>query len=45
MDTVLNKLIKDKIADILVEILEVVEDEDQSVGRRRILINQAVQYH
>ena len=42
MDTVLNKLVKGKIADILEEKLEVVEERDEGVGRRRILITQEV---
>jgi len=44
MDTILNKLVKDKIADILEETLEELEDDntDDSVGCRRILITQAV---
>ena len=42
MDTILNKLVKDKIGDILEEVLEGVEETDESVGRRRILITQAV---
>jgi len=44
MDTILNKLVKDKIADILEEMLEEVdlEETDDSIGRCRILITHAV---
>ena len=37
MDTVLNKLVKDKIADILEELFEGAERTGDSVGHRRIL--------
>ena len=42
MDIILNKLVKDKIVDILEELLEAVEGTDDSVGHRRILITEAV---
>ncbi|RPB20393.1 hypothetical protein L211DRAFT_852351 [Terfezia boudieri ATCC MYA-4762] len=41
MDTIINKLVKDKIGDILEETLAN-EDEDTSIGHRRIAITHAV---
>ena len=42
IDTILNKLVKDKIVDILKKLLVVVEETDDSVGHRRILITLVV---
>jgi len=42
MATTLNKLVKDKIVGILEEKLEAVEETDESIGYRRILIIHAV---
>ena len=42
MDTIPNKLAKDKITDILEELLEGVEETEDSVDHCHILITQAV---
>ena len=41
MDTIINKLVKDKIGDILEETLAY-QEEDTSIGHRRIAITHAV---